>query len=141
MTSNLFTPDELDAANERLSTPTPSPSPLVSDLDRADAAIQERKRLERFSARGNVLQSSAVSPTVRGESLDLSKRSGLPVDLVERNMDRVRSQTNLELLDWANIEHRKGLKALFSGPAAPIAIKDAENFQAIAQSIPIRGEG
>jgi|GEM_PF-1963094 len=64
-----------------------------------DAVVEDLSRERKQTVRGNLIGAQATTPEAAAKSLDLSRKTGLPADMVERNLPKVEADHRLNEYD------------------------------------------
>ena len=77
--------------------------------------------------------SLGINPATRGEALGISERSGVSLQVVEGDLENHRLRDRVSQTDFERIESDPGLRELYSGDAAPVALTETERLTELSR--------
>jgi len=111
----------------------------------ADELATKRRELQVESERARVRNVADVRAREkaphRSEALQLEKRTGIPWDVAERNVEKIRSRDAYQKLSPVRVENSPAWADFMESPLAPMALAEPENTRFIGDAIELRALG
>lgn len=93
--------NDVQVAQAPAAPPTPAGAPPPAVTNEYDALVVnlDQKRQEKIAARTSIMGAQGSNPDTTAQAIDLGKKTGLPVDTVERNLPVVQKQASANEYD------------------------------------------
>ena len=124
MTQPFFTDEEWEAADER-------------DRKRQELLVEAEKAQVRNIAD---VRAREQAPQ-RAEALGIEKRTNVPFDTVERNLDEMRARDAWQQLGPQSVEYSPAWRKLLNSKIAPLVMQNPASTRAISDAIDFRTVG
>ncbi|NYT44606.1 hypothetical protein H0A64_07170 [Alcaligenaceae bacterium] len=118
----------------------PSPLPPAPKKDPYDTLLDQQQAMDARAADAQLERAAQVKPDRAAQVRDLAKSSGLPVDLVERNFERVQRRDRALKMRSLLASSPVLAKQMQAPEFAGVAHDDVDNLAAIERAIRTHGE-